>query len=517
MTFFTPRRWLNAGIAISAPLWLLAGCSQSAVAPTAPAPPEGDVAAEAPAPSLFSIASTARAPRTTPITNIAGMNAAAYAPTVRSTFMDVTPDGRRVAIAWLVNRTNGVFSRTGEPITWATSGDPTVPSSFTTPKVIGRRTTGYAATATTYNKQYNADHNAPFVVGLPNGGFVGLANPMNANGYAQNLPATPYGYSQSVISPGYTTWAAPGMATLASMPAGSSLSEMSGNADSAGGVHLFGQGHRGQFQSGFGYQRRRPGTTTWESKTLASAYRTGSLNYFAEGGGYASRVKNAKGQYDIHAAFAWNRAGIKPIYGLSYLVSRDGGTTWQTAAGKAVTLPVTHADASAAVFPANLKSGTVGGSTPGHSTINVAATHDGAGLIVRPNEVGGSRVRVQHRLYTFHGGKWIHVPVGPELFWNANGNGVAYNAKTGRVNVVLLDPGSWAKPARVLLYHQSLADLRAGKAAWTEEVVASVPQKHYASSLIAREVKDTRFVVLFESEYKNPGTVQPVLLEAPMR
>ncbi|MNT24228.1 hypothetical protein D3C72_1596930 [compost metagenome] len=178
---------------------------------------------------------------------------------------------------------------------------------------------------------------------------------------------------------------------------------------------------------------------------------------------------------------------------------------------------MTHADASAAVFPANLTAGTAGGSTPGHSTINVGATSDGAGLIVRPNEVGGTRVRVQHRLYTFTGGKWINVPVGPELFWNANGNGVAYNAATGRVNVVLLDPGSWAKPARVLLYHQSLANLRAGKAAWTEEVVASVPQKHYASSLIVREVKDTRFVVLFESEYKNPGTVQPVLLEAPMR
>jgi hypothetical protein len=32
-----------------------------------------------------------------------------------------------------------------------------------------------------------------------------------------------------------------------------------------------------------------------------------------------------------------------------------------------------------------------------------------------------------------------------------------------------------------------------------------------------REVKDTRFVVLFESEYKNPGRVKPTLVEAPMR
>ncbi|MNS69476.1 hypothetical protein D3C72_1027870 [compost metagenome] len=461
---------------------------------------------------------TVRAPHTTPLTNIAGMYGAAYAPTNRSTFFDVSPDGERVAIAWLVNRdATGAFARTGEPVTYATVGDPTDAASFSAPQVIGRRLLDYAPTATDYHKKYNADHNAPFVVGLPSGGFVGLANPMNANGYAENLPATPNGYVESALAAGATGWSTPGMAALTTMPEGSSLSEMTGNADPAGGVHLFGQGHRGQFQSGFGYQRRLPGAGGWESQTLASAYRATGINYFAEGGGYASRVKNAQGSYDIHAAFAWNQAGIKPLYGLSYLVSRDGGSTWQTAAGQSVGLPVTHASADAAVFPASLGASAYSGSTPGHSTINVGATDDGAGLILRPNEVGGARVRVQHHLYTFHGGRWLDVPVGPELFWNANGNGVAYNGKTGRVNVVLLDPGSWAKPARVLLYHQSLADLRAGKADWTEEVVASVPQAHYASSLIAREVKDTRFVVMFESEYRNPGTVQPVLLEAPMR
>jgi hypothetical protein len=468
--------------------------------------------APAPAPAL------GRSPNTTPITNIAGMNALAYAPTVRSTFMDVSPDGARVAIAWLVNRdAAGAFSRTGDPKTYATVGDPTQPSSFSTPQLIGTRMYDFAATATDYHKRYNSDHNAPFVVGLPSGGFVGLSVPMNANGYAQNTAATPFGYAQSDLAPMAEAWSAPAMAKLTDMPQGSSLSEMTGNADPAGGVHLFGQGHRGQFQSGFGYQRRRPGQSTWDSLPLAAAYRTGTINYFAEGGGYASRVKNSQGSYDIHAAFAWNQAGVKPLFGLSYVVSHDGGTTWKTAGGQAVTAPVTHNNASAAVFAANLNAGSFSGSTPGYSTINVGATDDGAPLIVRPNAVGGDRQQVQHHLYTYADGAWVDVPVGPALYWNANGNGVAYNGKTGRVNVVLLDPGSWAKPARVLLYHQSLADLRAGKADWTEEVVASVPQKHYASSLIVREVKDTRFVTLFEAEYKNPGTVQPVLVEAPMR
>jgi hypothetical protein len=468
----------------------------------------------------MSIASTAvsRAPNTTPLSNIAGMNATKYAPTARSTFMDVTPDGRRVAIAWLTNRdASGAFSRTGEPITYATVGDPTMPSSFRAPMVIGKRMYAYAATATDYHKRYNSDHNAPFVVGTNTGGFVALSVPMNANGYAQNMAATRYGYARSELSPGGTSWSGPYLAGLSAAAQGSSLSEMTGNGDPAGGIHLFGQGHRGQFQSGFGYQRRRPGVTTWESKPLASAYRTGTINYFAEGGGYASRVKNAQGSYDVHAAFAWNQAGIKPLFGLSYVVSRDGGTTWKTANGQAVTTPVTHNNTAAAVFPAALNATAFKGSTPGYSTITVGATNDGAPLIVRANASGAIGTLAQHRLYTYTAGKWVSVNVGPALFWNANGSGVAYNAKTGRVNVVLLDPGSYAKPARILLYHQPLADLRAGKATWKEEVVASVKQSHYASSLIVREVKDTRFVTLFEGEYRNPGTVKPVLVEAPMR
>ena len=446
---------LHAGLAVTLPLLALAGCGQGAM-PTsteaampaegqdAPLLPESGITANEPSGrgaasdvpvSVASVAMATRAPVTTPLTNIAGMNAAKYAPTARSTFMDVTPDGKRVAIAWLSNRdAAGAFSRTGEPVTYATVGDPTIPSSFRAPMVIGKRMYAYAATATSYHKKYNSDHNAPFVIGTATGGFVGLANPMNANGYAQNMLATPYGYARSELSPGGTSWSGPYLAGLSAAAQGSSLSEMSGNGDPAGGIHVFGQGHRGQFQSGFGYQRRRPGVTTWESRPLAAAYRTGTINYFVEGGGYASRVKNAKGTYDIHAAFAWNQAGIKPLFGLSYLVSRDGGTTWQTAAGKVFTGPVTHADTSAAVFHANLSATRYSGSVPGYSTIGVSATDDGAPLIVRPNASGALNTKVLHRLYTYTAGKWVSVNVGPALFWNSNGNGVSRPYRDRRVD-----------------------------------------------------------------------------------
>jgi hypothetical protein len=463
-------------------------------------------------------AAEALPPNTTPITNIAGMNAAGYAPTVRSTFFDVSPDGRRVEIAWLHNKpkADGSFDTSGEPVTYATVGDPAVPSSFKAPQAIGRRmfdvVAGYES-----RKVYNLAHNAPFVVGDRKGGFIGLTVPMNANGYAEGMPATNFGYGLSTLATGATTWSAQGKAFLTRQSDGSSLSEMSGNMDPAGNAHVFGQGHLGLFQSGFGYQRLKAGAGTWDSKPLGSAYRTSSVNFFCEGGGYAAQVKNKQGFYDLHAAFAWNKAGITPLYGLSYVVSHDGGTTWQTAAGQALTLPVKATDTHAAVFAANLNASTGTGAVPGHSVINVGAADDGTPLIIRPNFTDSTRQAVQHHLYAYSGGRWVDVPVGPALYWNAAGNGVAYNGVTGKVNVVLLDPGSYAKPARILLESIALADLKAGKSTWKEEVICSVTQSHYASSLKVREVKNTKFVCLFDGEYHNPGTVQPVLVESPMR
>jgi hypothetical protein len=124
---------------------------------------------------------------------------------------------------------------------------------------------------------------------------------------------------------------------------------------------------------------------------------------------------------------------------------------------------------------------------------------------------------VQHWLYTYAGGRWVGLRVGPPVLWDAAGSGLAYNAATGNVDVVLLDPGSATTPARVLLYSQPLAQVQAGQENWKEEAIASVPTRTYASHLQVREVPNDHFVALFENNYVNPGKVEPMLLDVPMR
>jgi hypothetical protein len=472
----------------------LAGCGQALPTPSAPTTPGG------------------------PIANLAGMLADAYAPTNRSTFLAVSPDGARVAVAWLHNDANA-SPQCGEPTAYAVVGDPAVPGSFGAPAVIGRRTQAYGPGADTSFQMYNTAHNAPFVVARPGGGFVGLSLPMNANGYAQGMPATGDGYMRAEIGQGYGVFSAPSPQRVADPAAGSSLSEMSGGTDTTGTMHLFGQGHLGAFQGGFGYQRLAPGADALESRTLAAAYRVNGLSYFGEGDGYLAPTPNAAGHQDLHVAFAWNARGESPNYGLYYLVSHDGGDTWRTINDQPVSLPLKMGenDADAAVIRANLSAVGYGGDGAGHRAIRVAATDTGAPLIVRPFFTDDGHRQVQHWLYTCADGRWVGVRVGPPVLWDAAGSGVAYNARTGRVNVVLLDPGNATHPARVLLESQPLADVAAGHEAWQEEEVASVPTRTYASHLQVREVPGDRFVALFENNYVNPGKVEPMLLSVPMR
>ncbi|MNS46373.1 hypothetical protein D3C72_788670 [compost metagenome] len=501
----TPR--LRIALASATTLAALAGCGT----PTAPG--VADPASAGPAAYRSGDSAVEASSLVTPKGNVAGMNGSRYAPTNRSTFLAVSPDGGRVAIAWLHNDDGG------EPTAYATVGNPKDAGSFTAPQVIGTRTMPYAAQASDYHRKYNTAHNAPFIVSGPSGGFLGLSVPMNANGYAQAMPATGYGYMASACDPGRTTFAPSRPAPVDNTAEGSSLSAMSGSVDGRHEAHLFGQGHLGAFQGGFGYQRQREGSASWESVTLAAAYRPGWRYYFGEGSGYVAKSLNDQGRNDLHAAFAWNEQGESPMYGLYYMKSRDGGRSWTNAAGQPLTLPLRHRqnDGPAAVIRADLTSTAYGGEAPGHRSIDVSATDDGRPLIVRPRFTDSTRKSVQHFLYTWAGGRWQAMKVGPSVFWDAAGNGVAYNAKTKNVNVVLLDPGSRARPARVLRYHQSLDDAMGGREKWVESVIATVPTTSYASHLQVREVKNSRFVALFENNYRNPGKVEPLLLEVPMK
>jgi hypothetical protein len=447
----------------------------------------------------------------------------AWQPTNRSCFMDVTPDGSKVGIIWLNNSdANNNFTLTGEPTSYATIGDPADPASFGAPVEVGKRPFNYATDCTDSYKKFNSAHNAPFMLATHLNGFLGFSVPMNANGYAEKIAPIPtgYGYQMAEAMPGSSSWGAPGLVKLTNWTQGSSLSEMSGDMDGDGNIHLWGQGHLGAFQGGFGYQRRASGSTTLDGKTLAAAYRPAGMNYFAEGTGYTAKTRNSYGKYDLHAAFSYNKQGDGQVFGLYYLRSRDGGNTWQNVKGQTVTLPLTYNgnDSQAAIVRAGLTTGgTYSGALTGASQVITGAADNGQPFILRPIFTDSTQQIVQNWLYTYTGGRWIRVAVGPKLFWNAYGAGVAYNARTGNVNVVLLDPGNYKYPAQVLLYSQPLTSLNAISYKWNQEVIAKVPQSHYASTMQVREVKDTRFVVLFESEYRNPGRVQPVLLETPMR
>lgn len=540
-----PQTLIRTGLAVTLPLLVLAGCAShpasmtalgadqarhlvalaASADPTASTDPNASASPSASSsPSASPTPALIRVPNTTPILNIAGMNTnPQWQPTNRSCFMDVTPDGSKVGIIWLNNSdANNNFTLTGEPTAYATIGDPADPSSFTAPTQVGTRPFNYATSCTDGYKKFNSAHNAPFMLATQLNGFIGFSVPMNANGYAEMITPIPtgYGYQMAECMPGSTSWGAPGLAKLTNWNQGSSLSEMSGDMDADGQINMWGQGHLGRFQGGFGYQRRRPGASTFDGMTLASAYRPTGMNYFAEGTGYTAKNRNSYGKFDLHAAFSYNKQGDGQVYGLYYLRSRDGGTTWQNVRGQTVTLPLTYGgnDSQAAIVRGGLTSGgTYSGALTGASQVITGAADNGQPFILRPIFTDSTQQLVQNWLYTFTGGRWIRVAVGPKLFWNAYGAGISYNSRTGNVNVVLLDPGNYKYPAQVLLYSQPLSSLNQVSYKWKQEVICKVPQNHYASTMQVREIKDTRFVVLFESEYKNPGRVQPTLVESPMR
>ena len=329
---------------------------------------------------------------------------------------------------------------------------------------------------------------------------------------------TGYGYVASGTEPGGITWSTPRLIGLRSPGDGASLSETSGGFDGDGNLHVFGQGQLGIASGGMAYQRRTRGDSLIDTMTMSAAFRPSGMNYFGEGQGFISRRRNAAGNFDLHAAFSWNKQGSTPMYGLYYLKSTDGGDTWTNAAGQEVALPLQAANTTAAVVPANLGTGgTYRGSIPGTRGISVTAARTGVPVIVRPL-LGPSPGQTQARVYAHANGTWVNVPVGRPMYYNQGGTGVAVNEVTGRVNVVLLDPGKASAPGRALLYHMPLSGLLAGSSAWTEEVIAIVPNgSSYASSLKVAVVPNTRFVVVFEPNFVNPGRVEPVLLEAPMR
>lgn len=486
-------------------------------APTA-VPSPTPTLAPTPVPSPTPTAApTLRPPISGLLTNIAGWNASTYLPQNRTARIAISPDGKRLGVVWQHND-DAANAFTGEPHAYATVGDPTVPSSFAAPTPVGKRPFEYAAGITDEYKAYNVQHNEGFIVAKPDGGFLTLSVPMNANGWAEMLPATGYGYVLSEYAGGM--WSAPGLAKLRTTSLGSSNSEMSGNADGDGNIHIFGQGHLGGFQGGMGYQRRNAGDTLWDTVNLAAAWRSSTeIIYFVEGWGYVSPRRNALGKFDLHVAFAWNRRGWESeMYGLYYLLSQDGGRTWLNVNKQVQTLPlkVNTNDGPAAVFPANVSGTSFTGNQKGARSISVTAGPDGEPLIVRSTYV--STTTVQNRLYTYVNGSWISVPVGGPLFWNFNRTHVSYNRRTGKVNVILLDPGSTSAPGRVLLFSQPLSDVRAGKSAWTQEVVAQATNtRNYSSSLQVVEVPDTRFEIMFEPSYANPGRVSPVFAEAAMR
>lgn len=440
----------------------------------------------------------------------------ALRPQNRTARLAVSPDGSRLALVWQHNA-DGKSAFTGEPTTYATVASR--PGSFGPVMAIGRAPFRPLLPFDLSDRlEYHVRHNEPIVVALPGGRFLALSMPMVANGYAVLRPPTGYAYVQAEYADG--AWSEPGLARLRETAPGSSLSEMSGDADPDGNVHLFGQGHLGGFQGGMGYQRRSAGENVWDSVNLAAAYRpTRGMAYFAEGWGYVSGKRNGLGKFDLHVAFAWNRQGWESeLYGLYYLVSHDGGRTWLNVDGQPARVPLeaNSNDRMAAIVPAALGTRSYSGNQKGARGISVTAGPDGEPLIVRSTYV--SDTTVQNRLYTRVKGAWISVPVGGPLFWNFHRTHVSYNHRTGRVNVVLLDPGSTMAPGRVLLFSQPLADVRAGKSAWTQEVVAQAANtRNYASSLQVAAVSDTRFEILFEPSYQNPGRVAPVLVQAAMR
>ncbi|MFN3431765.1 MAG: hypothetical protein ACK46X_17655 [Candidatus Sericytochromatia bacterium] len=440
--------------------------------------------------------------------NVAGWNEPGLRPSNRSTAIAVSPDGRQVAVAWLHNA-DPEGPPLGEPTAYASVGR--VGGSFATATAIGARPFAYLPGALDRVKKYNTAHNAPVLLPVP-GGFLALTMPMNANGYAEMRPPTGYAYAQAAWAGG--RWAPPTLVPLADTRAGSSLSEVSGARAPDGTLHLFGQGHLGRFQGAFAHQRRRAGHTAWESVTLAEAYRPRGMNYFAEGAGAVTP------QGVLHVAFAWNRQGATPMFGLYHLMSRDGGKRWCDAAGRPVAVPLRAGvnDAPAAVVRASLSDRAYAGAAPGVHGLSLAVAPDGRPVIVRLHQLPHDADRVQARVHLFDGRRWTSIAVGRPAFWNQGGTAVAVNARTGRVNVLLLDPGGRDRPAQVTRYDAPLTSLRQGRAAWRSAVVGEAPNAtHYGSSLAAAVAPNRAFVFVFEPSYRNPGRVSPVMGQAPMR
>jgi hypothetical protein len=280
-----------------------------------------------------------------------------------------------------------------------------------------------------------------------------------------------------------------------------------------------GQGHLGQFQGGMGYQRWRPWRQLWDSAVLAAPFRTsGGQAYFVEGAGAVADGPGGKGV--IHVAFAWNERGSTPNFGLYYMVSRDGGVSWQNVGGQKLTTPVRFGknDASCAVVPAALSTQGYSGATPGVHGLSVAVAPDGAPLIVRPETLGSDPNRAQPKLYTAVGGKWVGMAIGAPLYWNFGGTGITVNTKTGHVNVVLLDPGGVHRGGQVLLMSAPLSSVKRGHPAWARKVVGEAPNwTNYASSLQVAFVPNREALFVFEPNYQNPGQVAPVLGRAALR
>jgi hypothetical protein len=451
------------------------------------------------------------------MTNIAGWEADRLAPTNRSTSLAVSSDHQRLAIVWLHNE--GDRDPAGEPTVYASLGQLSDLGRFTAPTAIAVRPFPYALGAPGPNAKYNSAHNAPLVLPDRKGGFIALGVGMNANGYAENMKETGYAYAVSGVAAGSRQWSKPVLGALRAIPLGSSLSEMTGGVSADGAVHMLGQGHLGEFQGGMGYQRWRPWRDRWESAVLAAPFRTsGGQAYFVEGAGAVTSARDGRGV--IHVAFAWNERGATPMFGLYYLVSRDGGVSWRNIQGQPVATPVRFGknDASCAIIPANLSTQGYGGAASGVHSLSLALAPDGGPVILRAQTLASDPDRAQVVAYTFAGGRWVSVPVGQPMYWNFGGTGVTVNAKTGQVNAVLLDPGNKTRGGQVLLYAEPLASLRHGRAFWSRQVVGEAPNTtNYASSLQVAFVPNERAVFVFEPNYQNPGQVAPVLGQARLR
>lgn len=474
-------------------------------------------AARTAAPPMVAARISPRRSPTAVVADVAGWAGDRLMPTNRSTSLAVSSDGRRLALVWLHNE--GRRDPTGEPTVYATTALLSDLGRFAAPTAIAVRPFDYASGRPTDDARYNSAHNAPIVLPDRHGGFVALSVPMNANGYAQGLPATGYAYAASGVGAASTQWSKPVLGRLRSLPLGSSLSETSGGVSPDGTVHLVGQGHLGQFQGGMGYQRWRPWRDAWDSAVLAAPFRTsGGQAYFVEGAGAVGDGVAGKGA--IHVAFAWNERGSTPNFGLYYLMSPDGGVTWQNVKHERVATPVRYGknDASCAVVGAGLSTAGYAGAIPGVHGISMAIAPDGAPVIVRPESLPGDPNRAQLRLHTYAGGRWVSVPVGGPVYWNFGGTGVTVNTKTGNINVVVLDPGGMRRGGQVLLMTEPLASVRRGRAMWGRRVVGETANTtNYASSLQVAFVPNQEVLFVFEPNYQNPGQVAPVLGRARLR